>query len=201
MTTTAAVNNYTIAQARLGTRVYGGNPPSSDPAAGLREVAGAVFTLLERDEEFWLAGHTPAPAPIYGHHVGDFPDSSALDIPGLRDYFRTGFTNFSSLWKELLEKEEFSVLEAIFSGEAASLPGRCWVRIVYGYAARFHHTPRQKYQLLTTLAPIYAIRLASLAGELGDHGNPAEHERVLARHAALFAEEKPYLIDLWTKEN
>ncbi|NPA52528.1 MAG: glycosyltransferase [Aquificae bacterium] len=201
MTTTAIVENYNICQARLGAKIHQEKDPSKDLSDMYREVVGTIFRLMEQEkyEAYWKKVRGSEPVPIVGKYVGIEPEPFDIDRDSLIEYFRIGYNNFSPIWKSLLEKQDFKVIERLFTLEDLDefiMPIDTWVRIVYRYAYHFHITPRQKFKLLNTMIPLYNAKVASIYNELKEK-TTEEAEEYYEKQAQRFEDMKDYLLKLW----
>ena len=201
MTTTAIVDNYNICQAKLGAKIHQEKDPSKDLSDMYREVVGTIFRLMETDpyEEYWKKTKGSEPVPIVGSYVGIEPEPFDIDVEGLIEYFRIGYNNFAPIWRQILDEEDFKLIEKLFMIEDISefiMPIETWVRIVYRYAYNFHITPRQKFKVLNTMIPLYNARVASIYNELKEK-TLEEAEEYYEKQAQIFEDMKDYLLKLW----
>ncbi len=201
MTTTAIVDGYKICQARLGAKIHREKDPSKDLSDMYREVVGTIFQLMEEPkyEKYWKMVKGCEDVPILGDFVGIEPEAFEIDRSELVEYFKIGYNNFAPIWKNLLDKEDFKLIEKLFmieDGDEFIMPIETWVRIVYRYAAHFHITPRQKFKVLNTMIPLYNARVASLFNELKDK-TLEEAEEYYDKQAKIFEKMKKYLLKIW----
>ena len=198
MTTNAIVNGFKICQARLGAKIHRRKDPAKDLSPMFREVVGTIFLLMEEYEGFWKRVKGSKPVPTFGEYVETEVEPFKIDRDELIDYFKIGYRNFSSLWKGIVDDEDFQVLKELYSssGDDFVFPVDSWVRVVYRYANTFHSTPRQKFKILNTMIPLYHARVASLINELDEKTNE-EVERYFELQAERFEELKPYLLKIW----
>jgi hypothetical protein len=138
MTTTAITGGFKLCQAKLGAKIHGEKDPAADLGPMFREVVGTIFALMAKNEAYWSkAGKTVTP-PSLGEATGQPPEPFAVDQQQLVAYFKTGYRNFGAVWKNIIEPEDFRVVESLArsrSKKRLSLPLETWVRIVYRYAA------------------------------------------------------------------
>ncbi len=201
MTTTAIVDGYNICQARLGAKIHQEKDPSKDLSNMYREVVGTIFKLMETEkyENFWKKIRGSQNVPILGDFVGMEPEPFDIDVESLVEYFKIGYNNFAPIWREILEDEDFKLIQKLFMLENIDefiMPVETWVRIVYRYAYNFHITPRQKFKMLNTMIPLYNARVASLYNELKDKSSD-ESEEYYEKQAERFEDMKDYLLNLW----
>lgn len=201
MTTTAIVDGYKLCQARLGAKIHNEKNPSSDLSDMYREVVGTIFNLMEQEpyESFWKKVKGSEDVEILGEPIGIDPKPFEIDINGLIEYFKIGYNNFAPIWKNILEEQDFKIIEKLFMVEKVEdfiMPIETWVRTVYRYANYFHLTPRQEFKVLNTMIPLYQARVASIVNELKDK-NVEEAENYYDCQAKMFEDMKDYLIKIW----
>lgn len=203
MTTTAITGGFRLCQARLGAKIHGEKDPAADLGPMFREVVGTIFALMERNAPFWKkVGQTVTP-PALGEAIGLEPEAFAIDRQQLIDYFRIGYRNFGSVWKNIITAEDFRIVEALArsrSRKRFGLPVETWVRIVYSYAVHCLAAERQRMKIIDTMIPLYNARVASLVGEL-ENMSQEEAEAYYDSQAKVFEHLKPYLLDIWSKKD
>ncbi len=200
LTTNAIVDGYKLCQARLGAKIHKEKDPT-ELSDMYREVVGTIFNLMEEEkfENYWKNIKGSEEVPILGEFIGERPQPFEINVTGLIEYFKIGYNNFAPVWKNILDKEDFKLIEKLFLVEKEEdfiMPVESWVRIVYRYAAYFHATPRQKFKMLDTMIPLYNARVASLVNELKDK-TVEEAEQYYENQAVKFEEMKDYLIKIW----
>jgi len=199
MTITAIVDGFKICQSKLGVKVHGSKDPVSDLGPMFRQVMGTLFQLMEATSPFWKDVKGSRDIPTFGNYTGGTPVPFEINQGGLIEYFQIGFRNFSSIWQQIIEENDFQLIKVLAeqTGEKDFyLPVNTWIRIVYRYANAFHSTPRQRMKLLDTLTPLYYARVASLINELEGKKNHSIGE-FFSSQAKMFEDMKDYLIDLW----
>lgn len=204
MTTTAIIGGFKLCQAKLGAKIHGEKDPAADLGPMFREVVGTIFALMEENVPFWsaIAGKTVTP-PSLGEATGQPPEVIIVDYQQLVDYFRSGYRNFGSVWKNIIEPEDFKVLESLARSRSKKkrliLPLESWVRIVYRYAAYCSTAERQRMKIIDTMIPLYNAEVASLVAEL-ENMSHEEAEAYYDNQARMFEKMKPYLLDIWPKK-
>lgn len=199
MTTTAIVGGFKLCQAKLGVKVHGKKDPSEDLGPMFRQVVGTTFQLMEQYEDYWRRVKGSKDIPSLGKFVGEEAVPFDINQDGLIEYFKVGFNNFGAVWENIVERKDFKVIRQLVKNgrsEDFTIPIESWVRMVYRYAEAFHATPRQRFKVLDTMAPLYYGRVASLVTELRDK-NPREAEQHFDAHAATFERMKDYLLKTW----
>ncbi len=201
LTVEAIVNKFRICQARLGVKIHGEKDPASDLSGMFTQVVGTIFQLMIEHENFWKEVNKSVDIPILGNIPEEEPLSFSIDKKALLEYFRAGYKNFGSVWKNIIELDDYRIIEQMFRNSRKSpnrviLPVKNWAHIVYDYAIAFKTTELQRFKLLSTLIPIYNLRVASMVNELRDK-NDAEAEKYFDEQAEVFEREKDYLLKKW----
>ncbi|MBU2026133.1 MAG: glycosyltransferase [Proteobacteria bacterium] len=202
MTISAIVGGFRLCQAKLGVKLHDRKDPASDLGPMLRQVVGTTFQLMDRYEDYWLTIKGSVEVPTLGEFVDQKVDPFDINQSNLIQYFKVGMSNFGSVWKNIIEEQDFKIvhdLARIKNGEQFSMPIDTWVRIVYRYAGAFHATPRQRFKVLDTLTPLYYGRVGSLVNELKDK-TQQEAELHFEEQALAFEEMKDYLIEIWKRK-
>ncbi|MGB5158884.1 glycosyltransferase [Desulfobacterium sp. N47] len=201
MTTTAIINGYKICQSRLGPKIHGHKDPAGDLGPMFRQVVGTIFTLMDTYESFWKEVKESHEVPILGEVVLEEPPSFEIDRESLVEYFRLGFGNFESIWRNILEERDLEVYKTLVKSNGNDdfrLPIESWVRTVYRYAAAYQVTPRQRMKIFDTMIPLYYARVASMINELQEK-NQKECEKHFDEDAIVFEKMKGYLLNIWKK--
>ncbi len=197
ITTTAVKNGYKLGQARLGAKLHEVKDPSMHLGPMFRQVVITTFELMEDYENVWKEIRGSKPVDILGKDIGIEPEEFNIDLDSLCESFKYGYIEFRPLWKEILNPEDFALLEKISKEEDYAILGHeNWVRIVYDFASTFHQWKRHHAKLINTMLPIYNLRVASLYHASLDMGSD-EFESLIEEAAGTFEELKDYLLKRW----
>ena len=202
LTTLALVSGFRVCQTRLGVKVHGEKDPAADLGPMFRQVVGTIFTLMEAYAPHWQERAGSEEVPVYGESPDEEPPEMEIDAQALIDYFKLGYTNFSTLWKAHIDDEAFETISALAStkeGEPFQMPTDIWVRIVYRYAILFHNTERQRIKILDTMIPLYYARVASLVQTLSEKDS-REAEAFYEEQALAFEQGKSVLVENWNSD-
>ncbi|MBN1545667.1 MAG: glycosyltransferase [Syntrophaceae bacterium] len=200
MTVTAIVDGFKICQSKLGVKVHGAKDPVADLGPMFRQVMGTLFQLMEATSAFWKDVKGSRDIPTFGNYTEGTPVAFEINREGLIEYFQVGFRNFGSVWQQIIEEDDFKVIQNLVECTEIKdfhLPIAVWIRIVYRYANAVHSTPRQRMKLLDTLTPLYYARVASLVNEL-EGMESQQLGDFFSGQAKVFEDMKDYLINLWT---
>lgn len=199
LTTLALVSDFKVCQTRLGVKIHGEKDPSTDLGPMFRQVVGTIFTLMEVYDDHWKHEMTTQEVEFYGEVPNAEPPRMTINKDALLQYFKLGYANFSTLWKEHFGEEEFAAVTTLAAhkeGEPFQMPTEIWVRIVYRYAILFHNTQRQRFKILDTLIPLYYARVASIVETLTEKSSQ-EAEAFYEAQAKAFEKNKRLLIENW----
>jgi len=120
-------------------------------------------------------------------------------LHSLAESFKSGWKNFHSLWNDILNPNSFTLLKTIGKEKDYSLLNHeNWARIVYDFAAAFHHCERHHAKLISTLLPLYNLRVASLYESSVKMQNN-DFENLVEEAALTFERNKSYLLERWEK--
>ncbi len=201
MTTSAITQGFRICQSNLGVKIHDAKDPGQHLGPMFRQVLWTLFALMENFESIWKPVKGSETVPTFGHRNSIDPEPVSVDIESLVHKFRTGYEQFSSLYKEILCPECFEQIEKTFglSSQDIYLPTEIWIRILYDLAATFHRWSKNRYKLIELVTPLYYARVASFVRQTWDLSS-AEAEEVVEEQAQLFEEHKDYLLRVWEAE-
>lgn len=200
LTTISLVHKFRVCQARLGAKIHDVKDPSESLGPMFSQVVTTLFRLMEQYQGVWKELNGSQPVEILGRELLSEPESFEINVPELIERFKTGFGQFGSLWKTILEKESFQQVEeaAKLDEENFIISTELWVKLLYELASTFHHWETNRYKLINLMTPLYFARIASFVNETRDMTDE-EAEAAVEKQAEKFEEEKPYLIERWEK--
>lgn len=198
MTTTAVTHGFRICQSNLGVKIHDGKDPGQHLGPMFRQVLSALFSLMERYENHWRAVRGSEPVATFGFEGTIEPEPVQVNLELLVELFKTGYQQFSALWREIFDAESFREITSAACRSAADfhLPTEAWVRILYEIAATFHAWSVNRGKLLDMLTPLYFARVASFVRESWTLSSE-EAEALVEEQALLFENQKEELIRLW----
>jgi hypothetical protein len=187
-----------ICQTRLGVKVHDAKDPASSLEPMFREVVGTLFTLMEETDSCWMPIVGSDVVPTFGEPVEEEPEAFPIDFDNLVENFFVSWETLKGAWRDILSTDSYAELEIhAATGRAAfDLPTDLWVRIVFEFAATFHHRGTARRQVIEVLSPLYFARVASFINRTRELSN-AEAEAVVEEQARVFELRKPDLVDLW----
>jgi glycosyltransferase involved in cell wall biosynthesis len=202
MTINAITQDFGICQSNLGVKVHDAKDPGQHLGPMFRQVVTALFSLLERYESYWRGIKGSKPLETFGYEGYVEPEPVNVNLEGVIELFRTGFQQFSSLWKEIFCKDCFSQIEetAKMGLKEFHLPTDAWVQILYELAATFHAWKVNQTKLIDLVTPLYYGRVASFVRQTWDMSSK-EAEQLVEEQAQSFEDHKDYLIKVWDQKS
>jgi glycosyltransferase involved in cell wall biosynthesis len=198
MTTTAICGGFRVCQSFLGTKLHDAKDPGSDLSSMLVQVLGTVFSLMETHEDAWRQVQGSSETPLMGFRFAVGVEPISVNTQRMLDHFRNGVSNLRDVWSLVLAPADLRCLEAAVGvgADAFHLDDGLWTRIVYDFAAAYHHRRIDRQHLIRSFLPLYMGRVASFVREVAESDAPAVEER-LERLCQVFEENKPYLVERW----
>lgn len=202
MTTSAILEDVSICQAHLGTKVHDVKDPLENLGPMFRQVVFPLFQLMEDYSGKWRKIRKSIPIPMYGTAIQKEPEAFEVDLPGMIENFKGGFKNLSVLWEKIINPQSFAAIKSLFKKRKAEnflMPTEDWAKIVYDFASAFHQWKRDRGKLVEIMRPLYYARVASFINRTKDM-NHNQAEEIIEQQAQIFEELKPYLLKIWEKE-
>ena len=201
MTTNVVTHNFKICQSNLGVKIHDAKDPAKHLAPMFRQVIWTFFYLMEEYEDYCKGIQGSEALETFGFQGSLEPEAVTINLEGLIDNFKTGFQQFSVLWRDLFTSESFGHIEnaSKLDVEKFYLPTDAWVRILYELAATFHAWKINRYRLIDLMTPLYYARVASFVRQTWEMSSH-EAEEVVEDQALKFENHKDYLIRLWDEK-
>jgi len=198
MTTSALTQGFRLCQSNLGVKIHDAKDPGTHLGPMFRQVLSALFSLMERHETYWKGVRGSEPLETFGYEGAPEPEPVKVNLEGLVELFKTGYQQFSPLWKDILSRECFEAItkSAEMDARTFRLPTDMWVKILYELAATFHAWQVNRTKLLDLMTPLYFARVASFVRQSWDMSSQ-EAEELVEEQAMKFEEQKDYLIKVW----
>ncbi|HOC18864.1 MAG TPA: glycosyltransferase [Vicinamibacterales bacterium] len=199
MTTTAICGGFRVCQSFLGSKLHDAKDPGADLSAMLVQVLGTVFSLMETHEDVWRRVSGSEETPLMGFRFAVGVEPIAVNTQRMLDHFRNGVSNLRDVWSLVLGPADLWCLEeaARARPEAFRLDDGLWTRIVYDFAAAYHHRRIDRQHLIRSFLPLYMGRVASFVREVAESDAPAVEER-LEQLCRVFEENKAHLAKRWS---
>ncbi|RJR18445.1 MAG: glycosyltransferase family 2 protein [Desulfobacteraceae bacterium] len=201
MTTSAITQGFRLCQSNLGTKIHDAKDPGQHLGPMFRQVLWTIFSLMERNEGYWKNIKGSEPLEVFGFGGASEPEPVRVDLEAMIGHFKTGFEQFSSLWKDVLCRECFDEIKKT-AGMGPSdfhLSTEAWIRMVYELAATFHAWKVNRNKLLDLMTPLYYARVASFVRQTWNMSSQ-EAEVLVEEQAQKFENDKGYLLKVWEGE-
>jgi len=202
MTTAAIVENKSICQAYLGTKVHDVKDPIENLGPMFRQVVYPLFQLIEENSDKWRGIQGSEPVPTYGTLLQQEPKAFEVDLPGMIKNFKEGYKNLSIFWEKIINPQSFAVLKGLIKkrkNESFLMPTEDWAKIIYDFAATFHRWKRDRGKLVEIMRPLYYARVASFINRTKEM-DTLQAEQIIEEQAQTFETMKPYLMKIWEKK-
>lgn len=200
LTVNAIVRGFNVCQSRLGVKIHDVKDPTESLGPMFRQVVATMFSLMEENETFWKFVEGSEEVPTLGEDPETHPEPFTINKESLVENFKVGFEHFGALWKSVLESENYAGIETLIrlDWEHFDVDQDWWIKTLYNFAAVYHHWPKNRFKLVTSMTPLYNARIASTVTRMEDLSD-WEAEQIILDGAKDFERLKPYLIQLWNR--
>jgi glycosyltransferase involved in cell wall biosynthesis len=202
MTINAVTHGFRICQSNLGAKIHDAKDPGRHLGPMFRQILSALFSLMEQYESLWKTIRGSEPVETFGFEGYVEPEPVNVNLEGMVELFKTGYQQFSPLWKDILSKMSFGQIckSAEMDSTRFYFPTDVWVRILYELAATYHAWKTNREKLLGLMTPLYYARVASFVRQSWEM-NSEEAETLVEEQAVKFETQKDYLIKVWDKRS
>jgi len=202
MTTSAITQGFRICQSNLGVKIHDVKDPGEHLGPMFRQVLSALFFLMERYEAYWKKVKGSETLEIFGFEGSPEPEPVNVNLELLIELFKTGFQQFSPLWKDIFSKESFAQIKESTKMDSGQfhMPTSTWVKILYELAATYHLWTVNRNRLVDLMTPLYFSRVASFVRQSWEMSTQ-EAEALVEEQAIQFEEQKDYLIKIWDEKS
>jgi len=201
MTTIAILEEASICQSYLGTKIHDVKDPLESLGPMYRQVVFPLFQLMEENTDKWKPVTGSEAIPSYGEPERKEPEAFSVDLEGMIENYKDGFANLSVLWKKIVNPQSFDSLRKLAHKrklETFLMPTEVWAQVVYDFAVTFHRWRKDRKHLIDLMRPLYYARVASFINRTKEMTS-REAEALIENQAAVFEEYKPYLLEAWEK--
>jgi len=157
----ALLGDYRCCQTFLGPKVR--VSAGSSVVSAIRQTVNGMFWSLDSTAPIWL--NPPQLSQV--HTIGPDQQISGeyvrVDRKKLLAIYRSGIEELSQILGSILSPDTYAELSKLSSTEETTfhLSNPLWVRVVYEFAASYHHSVLNRDHLVQALVPIYRGRVAS----------------------------------------
>jgi glycosyltransferase involved in cell wall biosynthesis len=202
MTTSAITQGFNICQSNLGVKIHDVKDPGQHLGPMFRQVLSALFFLMERYETYWKGVKGSEPLETFGFEGTLDPEPVNVNLEGMIELFKTGYNQFSPLWKDIFCKDCFDEIRRLTEMDSNQfhISTTTWIQILYELAATYHLWTANRIKLLDLVTPLYYARVASFVRQSWEM-NTQEAEGLVEEQAVKFEEQKDYLIKIWDEKS
>ena len=167
-----------------------------------RQVLSALFSLMEYYESYWKKIKGSEVLETFGFEGSLEPEPVNVNLGLMIELFKTGYSQFASLWREIFSEQSFNEIERIANSpnDKFDLSTNAWVKILYELAATFHLWSVNRSKLLDLMTPLYFARVASFVRQSWNMSS-IEAENLVEEQAVKFEDQKDYLIEIWDEKS
>jgi len=202
MTTSAITQGFRICQSNLGVKIHDVKDPGQHLGPMFRQVLSALFSLMEHYESYWKGVKGSESLETFGFEGTIEPEPVNVNLELMIELFKTGYQQFSPLWKGIFCKDCFSEIQkaAELDSNQFYLSTSAWIQILYEIAATYHLWSVNRSKLLDLMTPLYFARVASFVRQSWEMSSQ-EAEALVEDQAVKFEEQKDYLIKVWDEKS
>jgi hypothetical protein len=176
-------------------------PPASsgpDIVEALRQTVGSLFWCLETQQSSWLDHNGSEPVPTFGPDHAVTAEPMDLNRARMFEMFQTGVKQLEPILSSILSPETHADIQMIaaLDQQAFRFGTNLWVKMLYDFAASYHHAVINRDHLVQALVPLYRGKIYSFLIEHSD-SSPAEMEAGCESLCLEFERQKPYLTEKW----
>jgi glucosylglycerate synthase len=198
MGVTAICSGYKCCQVFLGPKVASAPAAGPDIVEAVRQTVGNLFWCVEQNQEHWLDRTGSQPVPTFGPEQELTTEGPPPNLEKSLELFRSGVKDLAPILASILAQDTLSEITALAAMDSSELHfgNELWVKVLYEFAASYHHSVLNRDHIVQALVPLYRGRLYSFLREHSE-STPEEMERDSEALCLEFERQKPYLIERW----
>jgi glucosylglycerate synthase len=198
LTAAVIVGDAKVTEVTLG-RAPHRSRSSADLATTVTQIARTVFDEVEARATIWQRVRSAKPLTQTVGPDGDATVANpAIDVERHIESFRLGYRELKDLWTWILPPKAIVQVgkAALASSDRFRLDDQLWADLVYDFAVGYRLRTLAREHLLRSFVPLYLGWFASFVQDVQDLTTAQVDQRV-DRLAAVFEQQKPYLIARW----
>ncbi len=194
----ALCHGFSVCQAFIGPAEHAAGGPALDLSNILAQVLTSVFDEMNRNASYWQRVRASEPVRWFGNPVGVHDDAAPVDTARMWESFRLGCRTLHEIWATVLPPAALLAFKYLAREEVskAVMPDDLWARTIYDFALGHRLHVMNRSHLLRALTPLYLGWLAGFAEKMST-AHPHDVERRVQELAAVYENQKPYLISRW----
>jgi hypothetical protein len=194
----AMTSDFRCCQVFLGEKPQPSAGSGLDIVEALRQTVGSLFWCMETRQNEWQNRNGSEPVPTFGPDHAVTTEASDLDLAPMFEMFKSGVKQLEPVLNSILSPETHASMQAIsqLDQQAFRFGTDLWVKVLYDFAASYHHSVINRDHLVQALVPLYRGKICSF---LIEHANSstAEMEADSENLCEEFERQKPYLVEKW----
>ena len=198
MTTTALGDGFNVCQSYLGAKIHDAKDPGSDLTAMYTQVVSSLYNLMETYSKVWPPILNSEKIPTFGFTFEVGLEPVNVNIQRMIDSFSLGIEALAQFHEKVIAPDDLKQIQNLTQKDVNQFhfPDELWVKVVYAYAAAYHHNIWPREQLMKSMIPIYLGRTASFVIENMDSSAEQVEEKI-ENLCKEFERQKPSLVQIW----
>jgi hypothetical protein len=194
----AVCHGFSVCQAFVGPADHAAGGSALDLSALMDQVLTSTFDEMNRNAVFWQRVRGSEPVRWFGNPMGVPDNPGSVDSTRMWESFRLGCRNLYEVWATVLSPAALLAFKYLAREEVAKavMPDDLWARTIYDFALGYRMHVMNRSHLLRALTPLYLGWLAGFAHKMST-AHPHDVERRVQELAAVYENQKPYLISRW----
>lgn len=198
MTTTALGDGFKVCQSYLGAKIHDAKDPGADLTTMYTQVVSSLFNLMETYSKVWPQILNSEKIPTFGFTFEVGLEPVNVNIQRMIDSFNLGIEALAPFHEKVTAHDDLKKIQDLTKKNVQqfNFPDELWVKVVYGYAAAYHHNIWPREQLMKSMIPIYLGRTASFVLENMD-SSAQQVEDKIENLCQEYERQKPLLLQIW----
>jgi hypothetical protein len=194
----AMTSDFRCCQIFLGEKPQAPAGSGPDIVEALRQTVGSLFWCLETQQSVWMNRNGSEPVPTFGPDHAVSAEPMDLDRARMFEMFQAGVKQLEPILHSILSPETHASIQTIAGLDAQSFRfgADLWVKMLYDFAASYHHAVINRDHLVQALVPLYRGKIYSFLLEHSD-SSPPDMEADCENLCVEFERQKPYLMEKW----
>ena len=194
----AMASDFRCCQVFLGEKPQPPAGAGPDIVEALRQTVGSLFWCLETQQSVWLSRNGSEPVPTFGPDHAVSAEPWTWTAPGCSKCFRSGVKQLEPMLHSILSPETHASVQTIagLDQKVFRFGTDLWVKMLYDFAASYHHAVINRDHLVQALVPLYRGKIYSFLLEHSD-SSPSDLEADCENLCVEFERQKPYLMEKW----
>jgi hypothetical protein len=189
---------YNVCQTFLGTKNRAESAANGDSVSPMQRTLGTLFWCLDAAPAAWSERVGSEGITTFGPACELSDEPIRANRKRLFELFKNGVSELSAILGQVLNTETLLAVQAASAQSADSFrfDDELWVRVLYDFAASYHHAVINRDHLLQVLLPLYRGRVCSTLN--AQRSLSAAHIEERTEHLCMeFERLKPYLLERW----